>query len=210
MEGEMIDFAKAQLHTALETIKAVQGDASLLRILTAAARHTAEAMTSSKKLLIAGNGGSAADAQHLVAEFVSRMTVDRPAMRAVALTTDTSILTAVGNDYGFEVIFERQIDAIGLPGDVFIGLSTSGKSPNILRGLKRCRTLGITTIGFTGQNGSTMEPLCDYCLKAPSCVTHHIQEAHLILEHIYCQMTERFYFGVERFENPKSIAATTV
>ena len=144
--------------------------------------------------MVAGNGGSAADAQHVVAEFVSRLVDDRPAMRAVALTTDTSILTAVGNDYGFERLFARQIEALGQPGDVFLAISTSGNSPNILRALEQCRAMGIVTIGLTGNTGGKMPPLCDYCLRMPSEVTMYIQQAHLALEHIFSLLVERRYF----------------
>ena len=168
--------------------------------LSDAAAETARALLAGHKLLVAGNGGSAADAQHLVAEFVSRLTIDRPAMRAVALTTDSSILTAVGNDYGYEHVFERQIEALGQPGDVFLGISTSGQSPNVLRALELCRKSKITTIGFSGKNGGKMAPLCDYNVIIPSSVTQHIQECHLALEHVFCMIVERCYFGPEIFE----------
>ena len=205
----MTDFVRSQLEATVETIRAVQEDGGLQQILIAAAKHTAQAMASSKKLMVAGNGGSAADAQHLVAEFVSRMTVDRPAMRAIAITTDTSILTAVSNDYGFDLVFQRQIEALGLAGDVFVAISTSGRSSNIIKALQHCRNVGITTIGLTGNNESLMEPWCDYFLAVPSSITHNIQEAHLALEHIYCQLTERFYFGAERLASAELRAVVT-
>jgi D-sedoheptulose 7-phosphate isomerase len=145
--------------------------------------------------MIAGNGGSAADAQHLAAEFVGRLCEDRPAMRAVALTTDSSILTSVGNDYGFERIFARQIEALGQAGDVFMGISTSGNSPNVLRAMELSRRMGIATIGLCGRTGGRMAPLCDYCICIPSDVTMYIQQAQLALEHIFCMMVERHYFG---------------
>lgn len=148
--------------------------------------------------MVAGNGGSAADAQHLVAEFVSRLCEDRPAMRAVALTTDTSILTAVSNDYGYERVFARQIEATGQAGDLFMGISTSGNSPNVLRALELSRAMGIATIGLTGKSGGKMPPLCDYCIRVPSDVTMYIQQAHMALEHIFCMLVERRYFGAER------------
>ena len=205
----MTDFVRSQLEATVETIRAVQEEGGLQQILIAAAKHTAKAMASSKKLMVAGNGGSAADAQHLVAEFVSRMTVDRPAMRAIAITTDTSILTAVSNDYGFDLVFQRQIEALGLAGDVFVAISTSGRSSNIIKALQHCRNVGITTIGLTGNNESLMEPWCDYFLAVPSSITHNIQEAHLALEHIYCQLTERFYFGAERLASAELRAVVT-
>ena len=147
--------------------------------------------------MVAGNGGSAADAQHLVAEFVGRLAADRPPMRAVALTTNTSILTAVSNDYGFERVFARQIEALGQAGDVFMGISTSGNSPNVLRALETAKTLGIATIGLSGGKGGKMAPLCDHFVCIPSDVTMYIQQAHLALEHIFCAIVERDYFGGE-------------
>jgi D-sedoheptulose 7-phosphate isomerase len=175
----------------------VRADDSLLDAVAAAAEATAEAMLKGRKLMVAGNGGSAADSQHLVAEFVSRLVEDRPAMRAIALTVDTSILTAVGNDYGYEKCFERQIEALGQQGDVFLGISTSGNSPNVLRALALSRSLGIVTIGFSGNGGGKMTPLCDYNVIVPSNITMNIQESHLALEHIFCMLVERCYFGSE-------------
>ena len=156
------------------------------------------------KVLVFGNGGSAADAQHLVAEFVSRLVGDRPAMRAVALTTDTSILTAIGNDYGYDRLFVRQVEALGQEGDVFMGISTSGNSPNILHALGLCREKGIVTVGLTGRSGGKMAPLCDYLIRIPCDTTMHIQEAHLALEHIFCLLTELHYFAPEKSAEQKA------
>lgn len=211
MENPMSDFAtelvRAELVEGLAVLEAVARDAALHAKLAEAAEATASALKAGRKLMVAGNGGSAADAQHLVAEFVSRLCQDRPALRAVALTTDTSILTAVGNDYGYERTFARQIEALGQTGDVFLGISTSGNSPNVLRALELCREMGVATIGLTGRNGGKMPALCDYCLRMPSDVTMHIQEAHLALEHIFCMIVERSYFGAERFAAPAAAAA---
>ncbi len=189
-------LVREKLDEGCAVVQAVARDAALHAVLADAARATAAALKSGRKLMVAGNGGSAADAQHLVAEFVSRLVEDRPAMRAVALTTDTSILTAVGNDYGYERVFARQIEAIGQSGDVFMGISTSGNSPNVLRALELCREMGIATIGLTGGAGGKMAPLCDYLIVIPSKVTMYIQQAHLALEHIFCLIVERHYFGV--------------
>lgn len=177
--------------------QAVEQDAALHATLVAAAEKTAAAMKSGRKLMVAGNGGSAADAQHLAAEFVGRLAQDRPAMRAIALTTNTSILTAVGNDYGFERVFARQVEALGQPGDVFMGISTSGSSPNVLCALELCRAMGIATIGLTGSSGGGMAQLCDYLIAVPSTVTMYIQQSHLALEHIFCMVAERAYFGTD-------------
>lgn len=173
----------------------VAKDAELHSVLVAAARETANSLKAGRKLMVAGNGGSAADAQHLVAEFVSRLVKDRPALRAVALTTDTSILTAVGNDYGYEFTFARQIEALGQTGDIFLAISTSGNSPNIVRALELANSTGIVTIGLTGASGGHMLKLCDYCLRMPSNLTMKIQEAHLALEHIFCLIVEQIYFA---------------
>lgn len=191
----MSHLVREKLLEGLRVVEALAQDTPLHAALAAAADVTADALKSGRKLMVAGNGGSAADAQHLVAEFVSRLVDDRPAMRAVALTTDSSILTAVGNDYGFDRLFARQIEAIGQRGDVFLGISTSGKSPNILRALELCREMGITTISLTGRSGGKMPPLSDYCFCIPSDVTMYIQQAHLALEHVFCMLVENSYFG---------------
>jgi D-sedoheptulose 7-phosphate isomerase len=154
-----------------------------------------EALKSGHKLLIAGNGGSAADAQHLAGELVSRFYFDRPALPAIALTTDTSVLTAIGNDYGYADVFARQIAGLGQPGDVFIAISTSGNSPNILKALTTARDKGLVAVGLTGRHGGSMKALCDLCLCAPSDVTPRIQECHLIIEHALCAQIEQALFG---------------
>lgn len=153
------------------------------------------ALTVGNKILIAGNGGSAADAQHMAAEFVGRFyPIQRDAFSAIALTTDTSVLTAVANDYGFENIFSRQIEAHGKPGDVFIAISTSGNSANILRALSQCRVAGITTIGLTGAS-SKMEKYCDHFICVPAVKTYLIQQIHLVIEHLLCSIVERKYLS---------------
>src|SRR5262245_33563510 len=147
------------------------------------------------KLLIAGNGGSAADAQHIAGEFLSRLNFDRNPLPAIALTTDSSVLTAIGNDYGFERVFERQVRGLGNPGDVFTAISTSGRSPNVIAALKAARECGVTTIGFTGTApGGLMQPLCDHFLAAPSEETPLIQQIHIIAAHAICGLVERNLF----------------
>jgi D-sedoheptulose 7-phosphate isomerase len=147
------------------------------------------------KLLLAGNGGSAADAQHIAAELVNRFGFDRPGLSAIALTTDTSILTSVGNDSGFEKIFARQADALGTEGDVFIALSTSGNSGNLVEALKICRAKKILTIGLIGSTGGKMADFCDICIKVPSSDTPRIQEIHIMIGHIICSIVEEELFG---------------
>jgi len=186
-----------KLGQSLAMLQRMMVDETLQTALAGAAQRTSAALLEGHKLMIAGNGGSAADAQHLAAEFVGRLTVDRPAMRAVALTTDTSILTAVGNDYGYDRVFERQIEALGQEGDVFLGISTSGNAKNILKALALCRKMRISTIGFSGRTGGKMPPLCDYNILIPSEITANIQEAHLTLEHTFCHLVEAQYFCAE-------------
>jgi D-sedoheptulose 7-phosphate isomerase len=190
-------IVREQLANSVAVMQQVMEEDSILSAVAEAAEVTAKAMMSGRKLMVAGNGGSAADAQHLVAEFVVRLMADRPALRAIALTTDSSILTATGNDYGYDHLFERQIEALGQEGDVFLGISTSGNSTNVLRALELCRKKKITTIGFSGKTGGKMVPLCDYNVVIPSSVTQHIQESHLALEHIYCMLVEQCCFGAD-------------
>jgi D-sedoheptulose 7-phosphate isomerase len=202
----MIDIVKRQLAQSIATMTRVLRDETIHDAVVAAARLTADAMKSGHKLLVCGNGGSAADAQHLVAEFVARLTIDRPALRAIALTTDSSILTAVGNDYYFDHIFERQVEALGQPGDVLLAISTSGNSKNCVKALKIARTLGVHTVSYTGNSGGAMKELSDINVIIPSDTTMNIQESHLALEHILCMLVERFYFGADFGEKPKHLA----
>ena len=149
------------------------------------------ALRAGNKLLIIGNGGSAADAQHIAAEIIGRYKKERPGYAAMALTTDTSALTAIGNDYGFEQVFARQVEGLGRRGDVLLALSTSGRSPNILAALRTARELGLVTIGFTGSNGEAMASACDYLLIAPSDDTPVIQQIHLAFAHGICDEIEQ-------------------
>jgi D-sedoheptulose 7-phosphate isomerase len=153
------------------------------------------ALRAGHKILFAGNGGSAADAQHLAGELVSRFNFDRPGLAAFALTTDTSVLTAIGNDYGYERVFARQLNAVGTLGDVFFAISTSGRSPSILCALEEGRSKGLVTVGLTGKSGGDMPPLCDYCIRIPVAETPKIQEGHIVLGHIICGLIERELFG---------------
>lgn len=169
-------------------------DSSLLARVEAAAQACIDCLQAGGKILLAGNGGSAADAQHIAGEFVSRFAFDRPGLPAMALTVDTSILTAIGNDYGYEKLFSRQIQAHGNKGDVFIGYSTSGKSPNILGAFDEARERGLISIGMTGNRGGSMCDICDHLLKVPSPDTPKIQEGHAVLGHILCGLAENAIF----------------
>ncbi|MBF0444477.1 MAG: D-sedoheptulose 7-phosphate isomerase [Magnetococcales bacterium] len=150
------------------------------------------------KLLIAGNGGSAADAQHIAGELVSRFFFDRPSLPAIALTTDSSIITAIGNDYGYEYLFSRQIEGNGQQGDLFLAITTSGNSPNILEGIAAAKKKNMQVIGLTGEKGGKMADLCDVCIKIPSTVTPRIQEGHILVGHLLCDFIERSMFTPEK------------
>jgi len=202
----MKHLVQKQLAQSIATMQAVLADETISETLVTVAKLTAKAMESGHKLLVAGNGGSAADAQHLVAEFVVRLTVNRPALRAIALTTDTSILTAAGNDYGFDHLFSRQLEALGQPGDIFLAISTSGNSKNLIRAITQAKIIGIPTIALTGNDGGHMRPLCDYNIVIPSAVTMNIQESHLALEHIFCMLVERFTFGHDFDKKPQILS----
>jgi len=171
------------------------GQPALLAAVEAAALACVKSLQAGGKILLAGNGGSAADAQHIAGELVSRFAFDRPGLPAVALTTDSSILTAIGNDYGYEKLFARQVQAQGKAGDVLIAYSTSGKSPNVLLAFETARAAGITTIGLTGNRGGPMTELCDFLLEVPSADTPKIQEGHLVLGHVLCGIIENEIFG---------------
>jgi D-sedoheptulose 7-phosphate isomerase len=187
-------YIQNQIIEAQKIMTAMVEDQKLHSHVEAAAKTCIESLNTGGKLLLAGNGGSAADAQHIAGEFVSRFAFDRPGLPAIALTTDTSILTAIGNDYGYERLFSRQIQALGQSGDVFIAYSTSGKSPNIISALKEAKSKKMKCIGFTGNRGGEMHELCDFIFVVPSADTPKIQEGHLVLGHILCGLIENSIF----------------
>lgn len=154
-------------------------------------RVMAEALKTGNKLLIFGNGGSAADAQHIAAELVGRFKKERKGLPAIALTTDSSILTALSNDYSFDTVFERQVEALCMPGDVAIGITTSGNSPNVIRGLEKAHDMGATTVAFTGKNGGKVVEIAHYSFVVPSYDTARVQECHITLGHVLCEIIER-------------------
>jgi len=162
--------------------------------IVTAAEIIVKALQQNKKILLIGNGGSAADAQHIAAELVGKFKSERRALAAIALTTDTSILTALGNDYGIDIIFSRQIEALGEENDVLIAISTSGTSKNIIKAVEVARKKKITVIGLTGNNGGTLKDLADYPIIVPSNNTPRIQEAHITIGHIICNLIERMLF----------------
>lgn len=190
----MKHYISAQINEAQQVMSAMLADVSLISIVEAAANACITSFQQGGKILLAGNGGSAADAQHIAGEFVSRFAFDRPGLPAIALTTDSSILTSIGNDYGYEKLFSRQVQAHGNKGDIFIGYSTSGMSPNIMRAFEESRTRGLICIGLTGNRGGPMQSLCDYLIEIPSSDTPKIQEGHLVIGHILCGLVERAIF----------------
>jgi D-sedoheptulose 7-phosphate isomerase len=191
----MKEFIKNQIKTSYEVKQKIYGDEELINLIVEVGNRLIEIYKNGNKLLIAGNGGSAADAQHIAGELVSKFYFDRPALPAIALTTDTSIITAIGNDYGYEKLFSRQIEANGVKGDAFLGISTSGNSKNIIEGLKVAKEKRLLTIGLTGESGGKIKEFCDYCICVPSKETPRIQEAHILVGHILCSVIEEAFFG---------------
>ena len=195
MEDLMKKYISQQMIIAQTIIDLMTKDSVLNSTIESVAKLCIHSLNNKGKILLAGNGGSAADAQHIAGEFVSRFMFDRPGLPAIALTTDTSVLTADGNDYGYEKIFSRQILSLGNKGDIFIAYSTSGKSPNILLALKEAKSKGLICIGMTGNQGGAFKDLCDHSIQIPSSETPHIQEGHLIAGHIICGLIEEYIFG---------------
>lgn len=188
-------FIENYIRDSINIKKKILENANIISAIQNAAQLIIETCRNNKKVLIAGNGGSAADAQHIAGELVSKFYIDRTPLQAMALTTDTSVLTAIGNDYGFEKVFERQIQANANQGDVFIAISTSGNSKNIILALREAKNKGVKTIGLTGEKPCEMDNLCDILIKIPSTDTPKIQEAHITVEHIICAIVEKEIFG---------------
>jgi D-sedoheptulose 7-phosphate isomerase len=190
------ELVAAHLRRSVDVLARAAGDAEFGAAVLAIAQAVEKSLRAGGKVMLAGNGGSAADAQHIAGEFLSRLRFDRHPLPAIALTTDSSVLTAVGNDYGYEQVFERQLRGLGRKGDVFIAISTSGKSPNVLAALKAARDIGVTTVGFTGNapGAAAMLPLCHLVLAAPSDDTPLIQQVHITAAHAICEIVERNLF----------------
>lgn len=201
-QGMQVDAIIDYLVRSRDAVQAAIEDPAFCRALADIAEAAANALRAGGKLLLAGNGGSAADAQHIAGELVGRLNYDRAPIAAIALTTDSSVLTAVANDYGYEGIFERQIRGLGRPGDVLTAISTSGRSPNILRAIGAAREQGLTVVGFTGKAGGEMAPLCDVCLRAPAEATQLVQQLHITAAHIICGLIEEQLFS--RVEGARS------
>lgn len=190
MEDRLNRFVQAEFDKTRENFRRMAEDSQLRAQIREAVDLCLAALRDGRKLLFAGNGGSAADAQHWAGELVSRFYYDRPGLPAIALTTDTSILTAIGNDYGYDYVFARQVEALGQAGDVFVAISTSGRSKNVLRAIEACERKGIAVIGFTGESGGEMAGRCAVCFRVPSAETPRIQEGHEFIGHLLCALIE--------------------
>ena len=180
------------LQDSIKVHQSLLGKVEIIELIT---KNFITTIENGNKILIFGNGGSAADAQHMAGEFINRFLMERFPLPAIALTTDTSVLTCIGNDVGFDEIFALQIQALTSPGDLVMAISTSGNSPNVIRGIEVARAKGNTTVGFTGQDGGVLRSVVDLCLCVPSNCTPRIQEAHITLIHIVCELLERSLFG---------------
>lgn len=194
MDEAVLINAKNYLAQTAQVMTAALNDHAFMESLASATAAISAAFQAGNKVLLAGNGGSAGDAQHIAGEFLSRLNFDRAPLPAIALTTDSSVLTAVGNDYGYEHVFERQVRGLGKAGDVFIGISTSGRSPNIVKALEAARLQGMVTVGFCGADPRLMGSLCDITVRAPSTETPLIQQVHIVAAHIICGEVERVIF----------------
>ncbi len=191
----MKNYIKEQIKKSYETKQAIYENDDLLSKIEEVSKLCVELYKGSNKTILAGNGGSAADAQHIAAEMVGRYGFDRPSLPSLALTTDTSALTAIGNDYGYDKVFSRQIEGMGQKGDLFIGISTSGNSANLLEAFKSAKSKGITTVALVGKDGGEMAKSADISLVVPSNSTPRIQESHILIGHIICDIIEKETFA---------------
>ncbi len=184
------EFAQAEIRKTQQVLKAIHDDAALLAAVARVAQRCAASIRAGGKLMFCGNGGSAADSQHLAAEMIGKLLQPRPAMAGLALTTDTSALTAVGNDFGYEHVFSRQVEGLGRPGDVLVGISTSGRSRNVVLAFEAARRRSIVTVAMTGRQRGPMAEIADEWLAIPHDETPKIQEGHIVLGHIFCALVE--------------------
>ena len=190
-EQRISDSIKASIAAKQQLL----GNKELIETVAQVSKVLVKTFTQGNKVMLFGNGGSAADSQHIAAEFVGRFAFDRPALPALALSVNTSCVTAIGNDYGFDLVFSRQIEALGRAGDMAIGISTSGNSPNVLKGLETAKKMGIHTVALAGCTGGKMKGAADFCICAPSNETPRIQECHILIGHIISELTEHTIFS---------------
>ncbi len=191
----MINYIRNQIQASIETKQNILNDEALMQTIAEVGQACVELYQNGKKTLLAGNGGSAADAQHIAAELVGRYGFDRPSIPSIALTTDTSNLTAIGNDYGYDKVFSRQMEGMGSEGDLFIGISTSGNSENIVNAMHAAKAKGVTTVALVGRDGGEMAKISDYAIIVPSNATPRIQESHILIGHMICDIIEKELFG---------------
>lgn len=194
----MTEYVRSEIIKTVDVLQATLADRVLLQTVERLGSVCAHSIRSGGKVMFCGNGGSAGDSQHLAAEMVGKLVFDRPGMAGLALTTDTSALTAVGNDFGYEYVFSRQVQALGRPGDVLIGISTSGASKNIVKAMEAAKAKDIVTIAMTGNKRGPMAELADHWLAIPHSETQKIQEVHIVLGHIFCALVEAEIFGDHR------------
>ncbi|MBE0499032.1 MAG: D-sedoheptulose 7-phosphate isomerase [Campylobacterales bacterium] len=191
----MINYIKTQIQASIDTKQNILKDNALMETIAQVGRECVELYRNGKKTLLAGNGGSAADAQHIAAELVGRYGFDRPSIPSIALTTDTSNLTAIGNDYGYDKVFSRQMEGMGSEGDLFIGISTSGNSVNIINAITAAKAKGVRTVALVGRDGGEMARIADIAIIVPSNDTPRIQESHILIGHMVCDIIEKELFG---------------
>jgi len=191
----MKKYMRQEINSSISILNKIEADDNLMEIISQVAQVMTRALKAGNKVMFAGNGGSAADSQHLAAELVGKFCMDRPGLPGMALTTDSSILTAIGNDYGFDKIFERQVLAHGVEGDMFIGISTSGRSVNLVKALLAAKDRGVISVALTGSHGGDMKDLCDFSIRVPSDITQKIQESHILIGHCICAYAEQQIFA---------------
>lgn len=189
-----VNYVQNHINKSINIKNEILSNNKLLKSILMVSDVCLEAFKSGNKVIFAGNGGSAADSQHIAAEFVSRFRFDRPALPSIALSTDTSMLTAIGNDYGYKYIFSRQLAANSKPGDIFVGITTSGNSENIIEAIQNCKSLGLTSVTLVGNNGGKVSNLADHSICVPSSSTELIQESHIMIGHIICGYVEDSMF----------------
>lgn len=195
MDNLINSYIEEHLRQSCDVKKKLLEDTKIKAAIQEIAEKCVAVYRRGNKTLIAGNGGSASDSQHMAAELSGRFNFDRPGLPSIALTTNTSTLTAIGNDYGYDRVFSRQVQADGVAGDMFLGLSTSGNSLNILKAVEECQKKEITTVGLTGASGYKLAEVCDHCIMVPSTSTPRIQEAHILIIHLICAVVEESLFG---------------
>jgi D-sedoheptulose 7-phosphate isomerase len=193
--ADFLQRVSASIEASIATKRALLSNADLLSTIATSAELVVAAFKAGNKVILFGNGGSAADSQHIAAEFVGRFAFDRPALPALALSVNTSCVTAIGNDYGFDQVFSRQLEALARPGDVAIGISTSGNSPNVLGGIAAANRLALRTVAWTGCTGGKLKHAAEYCICVPSNETPRIQECHILVGHIVAEIVEQEIFG---------------